>query len=57
MEFGILALVLFAVLHWLCDLGWLEVLSFAGFKGSAFGNRSQKVISVVCAVHAAGIRA
>ena len=49
MEFGILALVLFAVLHWLCDLGWLEVLSFAGFKGSAFGNRSQKVISVVCA--------
>ncbi len=50
MEFGILALVLFAVLHWMCDLGWLEVLSFAGFKGSAFGNRSQKVISLACAV-------
>ncbi|MGO8751348.1 MAG: LysE family transporter [Thermoguttaceae bacterium] len=49
MEFGILTLVLFAVLHWLCDLGWLELLSFAGFKGSAFGNRSRKVISVVCA--------
>ena len=49
MEFGILALVLFAVLHWMCDLGWLEVLSFAGFKGSAFGRRSQMVISVVCA--------
>jgi threonine/homoserine/homoserine lactone efflux protein len=50
MDFGILALVLFALVHWLCDLGWLEVLSFAGFKGSqAFGNRSQKVISSVCA--------
>ena len=34
MEFGFLALVLFALVHWLCDLGWLEVLSFAGFKGS-----------------------
>jgi threonine/homoserine/homoserine lactone efflux protein len=50
MEFGLLALILFAVLHWLCDLGWLEVLSFAGFKGSALGNRSQKVISLICAV-------
>jgi threonine/homoserine/homoserine lactone efflux protein len=51
MEFGVMALVLFAVLHWLCDLGWLEVLSFAGFKGSeALGNRSQKVISAICAV-------
>lgn len=49
MEFGILALVLFAVLHWMCDLGWLEVLSFVGFKGSALGNRSQKVISLLCA--------
>jgi len=29
-------------------LAW--ALSFAGFKGSAFGNRSQKVISLVCAV-------
>jgi hypothetical protein len=47
----LLALGLFALLHWLCDLGWLEVLSFAGFKGSqALGNRSQKVISLICAV-------
>ena len=51
MEFGILALGLFAVVHWLCDLGWSEVLSFAAFKGSqAFGTRSQKVISAICAV-------
>jgi threonine/homoserine/homoserine lactone efflux protein len=51
MEFGFLALGLFALVHWMCDLGWLEVLSFAGFKGSqAFGNRSQAVISLMCAV-------
>lgn len=50
MRFGIVALILFALVHWLCDLGWLEVLSFAGFKGSAIGNRSQTIISVICAV-------
>jgi threonine/homoserine/homoserine lactone efflux protein len=50
MEFGLVALGLFALVHWLCDLGWLEVLSFAGFNGSSFGARSQKVISLVCAV-------
>jgi threonine/homoserine/homoserine lactone efflux protein len=51
MEFGLLALGLFALLHWLCDLGWLEVLSYAGFRGSqAFGARSQKAISMICTV-------
>ena len=51
MEFGILALGLFALIHWFCDLGWLEVLSIAGFKGAqALGSRSQTVISVICAV-------
>jgi threonine/homoserine/homoserine lactone efflux protein len=49
MEFGHSGLLLFASLHWLCDLGWLEVLSLAGFKGSSFGRRSQKVISLLCA--------
>lgn len=49
-EFGVVMLGLFAVVHWLCDLGWLEVLSFAGFKGSeVFGRRAQNLISVVCA--------
>lgn len=57
MEFGILALGLFALLHWLCDLGWLEVLSFAGFKGSAFGNRSQKIISLICGLMLLGFGA
>ncbi len=50
-EWGVVALVIFAIVHWLCDLGWLEVLSQAGFKGAEFfGRRAQTVVSVVCAV-------
>ncbi len=51
LEFGILALVLFALIHWSLDLGWLEVLSQAGHKGSeVFGERSRQVVSLACAV-------
>ena len=51
MKFGVLALGLFALLHWMCDLGWLEALSLAAFKGSAaFGRRSRKVVFAICAV-------
>jgi threonine/homoserine/homoserine lactone efflux protein len=51
MDFGIVALGLFALIHWMCDLGWLELLSMAGFKGSqALGSRSRTGISVICAV-------
>ena len=43
--------VLFAVTHWLCDLIWLEALSFASFKGAEiFGDRVQKAVLAVCAV-------
>ena len=51
MQFGLLALTLFAVVHWMCDLGWLEVLSMVGFQGSAvFGRQSRKIVSAICAV-------
>lgn len=51
MEWGILALLVFGLVHWLCDLGWLEALSALGFKGSqVFGQRAQRAISAVCAV-------
>jgi len=51
MSFGAVVLILFAVVHWLCDLGWLEVLSLVGHKGSElFGRRAQLVISAVCGV-------
>lgn len=48
---GVLALALFAILHWLCDLIWLEVLSVASFKGSkVLGPRGQRVIILTCGV-------
>jgi threonine/homoserine/homoserine lactone efflux protein len=51
LQFGPLTFALFAVTHWLCDLVWLEALSFASFKGAqVFGDRVQKVILAVCAV-------
>lgn len=51
MEFGIAAVALFAVAHWACDIGWLEVLSFAGHKGSsALQGRSRGAVFAICAL-------
>lgn len=48
-ELGVAALALFAVVHWLCDLVWLEVLSVASHKGAALmGKTIQQVIVLVC---------
>ena len=50
-QFGVMVFLLFAVIHWLCDLIWLETLSFASFKGAEiFGDRVQRVVLAVCAV-------
>jgi threonine/homoserine/homoserine lactone efflux protein len=50
LDWGALALLAFGVIHWLCDLGWLEVLSILGFKGSeVFGRRAQTMVAAVCA--------
>jgi threonine/homoserine/homoserine lactone efflux protein len=50
-KLGILAFVLFAAVHWLCDLGWLEMLSWASFKGARLlSERSQRIILAACAV-------
>ena len=49
--YGAAMLLAFGVVHWLCDLAWLEILSQGAFHGSkVFGLRSQKIISVICAV-------
>ncbi len=51
MTFGLFVLVLFAIVHWLCDLIWLEVLSLAGYTGSElFGRRAQWFVSCVCGI-------
>ncbi|HUT56513.1 MAG TPA: LysE family transporter [Phycisphaerae bacterium] len=47
---GILAFALFAVIHWLCDLVWLEALSVATHRGSRLlGGRGQRVFLGICA--------
>jgi len=50
-QLGIWAFALFAVVHWLCDLVWLSVLSWASFKGSVLlGPRSQQIVLLICSV-------
>ncbi|UCG46894.1 MAG: LysE family transporter [Phycisphaerales bacterium] len=47
---GIWAFVVFAVVHWLCDLVWLAALSWASFKGSVLlGPRSLRIVLTICA--------
>lgn len=57
LELGIAALVLFALLHWVCDLVWLEVLSLVGHKGATLGRRTRTAISLVCAAMLLGFGA
>ena len=46
---GIWAFVLFAIIHWLCDLVWLSALSWASFKGSMLlGPRVQQIVLLIC---------
>lgn len=48
-ELGVIAFVLFAVIHWLCDLVWLEMLSLASHKGKELlGGRIQQIVLVIC---------
>jgi threonine/homoserine/homoserine lactone efflux protein len=48
---GVWAFVLFATVHWLCDLVWLEALSWASFKGSVLlSPRRQKISLLVCGI-------
>jgi threonine/homoserine/homoserine lactone efflux protein len=50
-KWGIWAFVLFALTHWLVDLIWLQVLSWASFKGTGlFGARSRRIVLLICAV-------
>lgn len=48
-SFGVWAFVVFALVHWLCDLAWLWALSWASFKGSVLlGPIVQRVVLVIC---------
>ncbi len=48
-DFGLVAFALFALIHWLCDLVWLEMLSLASNKGAELlGDRIQRIVLIVC---------
>lgn len=48
-ELGIIAFALFAVIHWLCDLVWLELLSLASHRGTELlGGRIRQIVLVIC---------
>jgi threonine/homoserine/homoserine lactone efflux protein len=50
-KFGVAGVLVFAILHWLCDLIWFYFLSAVSFKsGKFFGNKFQQIIFAVCGV-------
>ncbi|MCK4887079.1 MAG: LysE family transporter, partial [Planctomycetes bacterium] len=50
-KFGVWAFVMFAIIHWLCDCVWLQILSLAGFHGSKFmGVKLRKTVLGICGV-------
>jgi len=47
---GCLAIILFAIVHSLCDMTWLELVSFASFKGTKLlSKKNQKNVLAACA--------
>jgi threonine/homoserine/homoserine lactone efflux protein len=49
--FGILGVVLFTIVHWLCDIVWLEVVSMTVFKTRHLWTlHVQKVVFGICAL-------
>ena len=50
-KWGLWAFALFALAHWSVDLIWLQILSWASFKGSVLlGPRRQRIVLAICAV-------
>lgn len=51
---GIWAFAAFAVVHWLCDLIWYQILSWSSFKGATLlkgrGSAAGGIVLVVCAI-------
>ena len=48
---GWVAFLLFALVHWLCDVIWLTILSLASFHGTnVFGPHKQRIVLQICGV-------
>ena len=51
MHYGPAAFALFAIVHWLCDLVWLEALSVGSFAGARLlGGRARYFVPIACGV-------
>jgi threonine/homoserine/homoserine lactone efflux protein len=50
-EFGTMGLIVFTIVHWLCDLVWLTIVSNAVYRTHAFwGQRLQKWLFIACSL-------
>jgi threonine/homoserine/homoserine lactone efflux protein len=50
-KWGVWAFALFALAHWSVDLVWLQILSWASFKGSTLlGPRVQQTVLLICSL-------
>jgi threonine/homoserine/homoserine lactone efflux protein len=50
-KWGVWAFALFALAHWSVDLVWLQILSWASFKGSSLlGPRLQQIVLLICSL-------
>ncbi len=50
-KFGLTGILLFAPVHWLCDLAWYEFLSMSTFKSRRWWTQKvQKIVFTVCAL-------
>ena len=49
-RFGLIGIVLFTVVHWLCDLAWCEFLSAGTFKSRHWWTRKiRRIVFSICA--------
>lgn len=54
-KYGLVGLLLFTAVHWLCDLAWLEVLSVSTFKSRKWWTYGvQRVVFRLCALMLVG---
>ena len=54
-QLGVFAFILFTMVHWLCDLIWFQVLSFASYKGAkVMSGEILRIILGICALAMTG---
>ncbi len=55
LEFGTMGLIIFTIVHWLCDLAWLTIVSNVIYRTHAFwGQRLQEWLFIACSLLLAG---